>query len=354
MSEYALFANFENPFGDTARAFRESVDTVVHAEALGFEQVWVTEHHFNAFSVSASLFPVLAHLAARTERIKLGAGAVLLPFHDPVRVAEDAATVDALSGGRLLLGLCKGGPFPDQFRHFGVSHDDSRVRMFEAMELLEKMFAGTAVDHASPHYRYDDLSVYPRPIRAPLPIWLASMAGESLVLAAARGYGLMGPSAAPVAKMRALLDAFEALRPQASPPFVLARYLLCARDGRRAREEAMPFIRDFGKNMRAAIHRIPAESPLQPFGEPEASYEEERLLSNAIVGDPDACLDQCLALREALAPHPVVLLLKPASYDPAVNRRSLTLFAERVRPALPDVHPTPEAKGASPCATVNA
>lgn len=351
MSEFALFANFENPFGDTARALRESVETVVHAEALGFEQAWLTEHHFNAFSVSASIFPLLAHLAARTSRIRLGAGAVLLPFHDPVRVAEDAATVDALSGGRLLLGLCKGGPFPDQFRHFGVSHDESRQRMFEALDLLEKLFGGTGIAHASEHFRYDDLSVYPRPLRSPLPIWLASMADESLALAAARGYGLMGPSAAPAAKMRALLDAFHALRPERSPPFVLARYLLCARDSRRAREEALPFIRDFGKNMRAAIRRIPAEPPLLPFGEPAAAYEEERLLANAIVGDPQACIDQCLALRETLGPVPVVLLLKPASYDPSVNRRSLTLFAERVRPALSDSS-IPVVKGASPCATV--
>jgi alkanesulfonate monooxygenase SsuD/methylene tetrahydromethanopterin reductase-like flavin-dependent oxidoreductase (luciferase family) len=357
-SAYALFANFENPFGDTARAFRESVDTVVHAEVLGFEQVWLTEHHFNAFSVSASIFPLLAHLAAKTSRIQLGAGAVLLPFHDPVRVAEDAATVDALSGGRLLLGLGKGGPFPDQFRHFGVTHDESRARLYEALDLLEKVFAGTGVSHQSAHYRYDDLSVYPRPIRSPLPVWLASMADESLALAAQRGYGLMGPSAAPVAKMRALLDAFHALQPAfnqtSSPPFVLARYLLCGRDHKRAREEALPFIRDFGKNMRAAIKRIPAEPPVQPFGEPAAAYEEDAMLANAIVGDPAACIEQCLALREALGNRPVVLLLKPASYDPLVNRRSLSLFAERVRPALPDVPSLHHEKGIRSCATENA
>jgi len=347
MSEYALFANFENPFGDTGRAFRESVDTVVHAEALGFEQVWVTEHHFNAFSVSASIFALLAYLAARTSQIKLGAGAVLLPFHDPVRVAEDAATVDALSGGRLLLGLAKGGPFPDQFRHFGIGHDESRERLYEGLDLLEKVLAGTGVSHHSRHYHFDDLSVYPRPVSAQLPIWLASMVEESQALAARRGYGLMGPSAAPVAKMRALLDSFHALQPAASPPFVFARYLLCGRDYQRARTEALPFIRDFGKNMRAAIRQIPAAPPLLPFGEPEAAYQEEQLLANAIVGDPAACIDQCLALRAALAPWPVVLLLKPASYDPVVNRRSLTLFAERVRPALPDT-PT---KGITPCAT---
>lgn len=334
MNSFALFANFENPFGDTARALRESVETVVHAEALGFEQVWLTEHHFNAFSVSASLFPLLAHLAARTKRIQLGAGAVLLPFHDPVRVAEDTATVDALSGGRLLLGLGKGGPFPDQFRHFQVPHDESRTRLHEAIELLEKVFTGTEVNHASPHYRYDGLSVYPRPIRTPMPIWLASMADESLALAARRGYGLMGPSAAPVTRVRTLLDNFHALSPQAGPAFVLARYLLCAEDAARAREEALPFIRDFGKNMRAAIHNTPASAPIRPFGESAEAYDETRLLDNAIVGDPAACIDQCHALRDKLGPYSVTLLLKPASYNPVVNRRSLTLFAERVRPAL--------------------
>jgi alkanesulfonate monooxygenase SsuD/methylene tetrahydromethanopterin reductase-like flavin-dependent oxidoreductase (luciferase family) len=333
MKTIALFANFENPFGDTKRAFRESVDTVVHAERLGFDQVWLTEHHFNAFSVSASIFPLLAHLAGRTTRIGLGAGAVLLPFHDPIRVAEDAATVDALSNGRLLLGVARGGPFPDQFRHFGVAHDASAALMHESLALLEKLLAGTGVSHSSLHYRCDDLSVYPRPIRTTLPIWLASQSPDSLAIAAARGYGLMGPSAAPVERMRALLDNFHALQPVNPQPFVLARYFSCHEDSRQAREDALPFIRDFGRNMRAAARDIPsAAGGIQPFNQPASAYDEQRLLANAIVGDPQACIDQCLALREALGE--VVLLLKPASYDPEINRRSLTLFAERVRPAL--------------------
>ena len=334
MLGYALFANFENPFEDTARALRESVETVVHAERLGFEQAWITEHHFNAFSVSASIFPLLAHLAGRTTRIGLGAAAVLLPFHDPVRVAEDAATVDALSGGRLLLGVGKGGPFPDQFRHFGVDHDASRPRMLEALELIERIFTTTGVDWVGANFRYDNLSVYPRPIRPAPPIWLASGAEESIALAAARGYGLMGPSAAPLEKMQALVAARRALGPADGPPFVLSRYFLCDRDGARARREALPFIRDFARNMRAAIRKVPtAAAGILPFGLAEAAFDEERLLANAIVGDPAACIDRCLALREAIGPH--VLMLKPASYDPGFSRAALTLFAERIRPALP-------------------
>jgi alkanesulfonate monooxygenase SsuD/methylene tetrahydromethanopterin reductase-like flavin-dependent oxidoreductase (luciferase family) len=329
----ALFANFENPFGDSARALREAVDTVIHAEHLGFDQVWLTEHHFSAFSVSASILPLLAHLAGTTRRIGLGAAAVLLPFHDPVRVAEDLATVDALSGGRLLLGVARGGPFPDQFRHFGVDHDASRERLYEALELLEKLFAGTGVHHASVHFRYEDLSVFPRPIRPAMPIWLASLAPESLALAAQRGYGLMGPSAAPVDKIAAALRQFAGHGPRSAPPFVLARYFHCHRKADRAREEAAPFIRDFAQNMRAAARTIPSRAgPVQPFGQPAAAYEVDRLLANAIVGDAAACIDQCLALREAIGPH--VLLLKPATYDPVTARRALTMFAERVRPAL--------------------
>ncbi|MFZ2268935.1 MAG: LLM class flavin-dependent oxidoreductase [Azonexus sp.] len=332
MSQFALFANFENPFNDTARALRESVDSIVHAEQLGFEQVWLTEHHFNAFSVSASLLPLLAYLAAKTRRIQLGAGAVLLPFHDPIRVAEDLATIDALSGGRLLLGVGRGGPFPEQFRNFGVAAEDSREMLFEGLELVEKLLAGSAVEHAGKHYRHENLSVFPRPVRSALPTWLASLNEDSLQLAARHGYGLMGASAAPVARLRAALDRFNALLPVAPRPFIVARYLLCAEQHAAARAEAMPFIRDFGANMRSVMQRFPAPPALQPFGQDAAAFTDDSLLANAIVGDPAACIDQCLALQAELGPH--ILLLKPASYEPQTNRRSLSLFAERVRPAL--------------------
>ena len=218
--EYALFANVENPFDDAPRALRESVDTIVHAETLGFEQVWLTEHHFNPFSISAALLPLLAYLAARTTRIKLGAGALLLPFHDPVRVAEDLATIDALADGRLLLGVGRGGPFPEQFRHFGIAPEDSRARLFEALDLIEEMLQKTPVDRSSGHYRYDKLAVFPRPLRPRLPTWLASLNDDSLRLAAQRGYGLMGPSAAPVEKLREALASFAAYADRPALPAI--------------------------------------------------------------------------------------------------------------------------------------
>jgi alkanesulfonate monooxygenase SsuD/methylene tetrahydromethanopterin reductase-like flavin-dependent oxidoreductase (luciferase family) len=330
MPEFALFANVEDPFGDSARAFRESIDTIVHAERLGFEQVWLTEHHFNAFSISASILPLLAYLAAKTSRIGLGAAAVLLPFHDPISVAEDVATVDALSEGRLLLGVSRGGPFPLQNRHFKVSPDESRARLYESLDLIGKVLAGEKVNHAGAHYHYEDLSVFPRPVRAALPVWLASMAEESVALAARCGYGLMAPSAAPVGRIQAVLQDFQRRRAASEHtsrqalPAVVARYFLCHPDLQRARDEAAPFIRDFGANMRGGRR--------YGNGAAAASADDERWLGNAIAGDPAACVDRCIALTEAIGPH--ILLLKPASYDPDTIRQSLTLFAGKVRPAL--------------------
>jgi alkanesulfonate monooxygenase SsuD/methylene tetrahydromethanopterin reductase-like flavin-dependent oxidoreductase (luciferase family) len=339
MTEFALFANVEDPFGDTRRAFREAIDTIVHAERLDFEQVWLTEHHFNAFSISASVLPLLAYLAAKTARIGLGAGAVLLPFHDPVCVAEDVATIDALSEGRLLLGIGRGGPFPDQNRHFKVESAESRERLYESLDLIEKVLAGEKIDHASAHYQYEDLTVFPRPVRAGLPVWLASMAEESLELAASRGYGLMTPSAAPVSRVQAVLQDFHRRRAANAAtstsgpalPAIVARYFLCRPDLQQARDEAAPFIRDFGANMRGMRHRANGAPPPGAAGTASAE-DDQRWLGDAIVGDPSACIDQCIALQEAIGPH--VLLLKPASYDPDTIRQSLTLFAGKVRPAL--------------------
>jgi alkanesulfonate monooxygenase SsuD/methylene tetrahydromethanopterin reductase-like flavin-dependent oxidoreductase (luciferase family) len=370
MTTCALFANVENPFQNTRRAFRELAATVLHAEHLGFEQVWLTEHHFNAFSLSSALFPLLAHLAGITQRIAIGAGAALLPLHDPVRMAEDIATVDALSDGRLLLGVGRGGPFPDQFRHFHVAPEESRPRLFEALDLIGQALARDGLNFQGDYYRYDDLSVYPRPVRRKLPVWLASLSEDSIALAARQGYGLMAPSAAPLAKVAEADAAYRRLcaaarrptsadfsaavgeSPANGEPLVIARYFYCHRDGRRAREEALPFIRDFGRNMRAAIAGAPArgETPLA-FGQPAAAYDDDALLAKAIVGDFGECVARCEEIAASLGPH--VLLLKPATYDPLACRRALTLFAERVRPALRDTPSIPFpliAQGVQSCA----
>ncbi len=97
-----LFCNFENHHRDDHRTFSEQVALIKHAESLGFEEAWVTEHHFNDFSLSSSILMLMAHLAGVTSTIKLGSAALLVAFHNPIRIAEDVATLDHLCNGRSL------------------------------------------------------------------------------------------------------------------------------------------------------------------------------------------------------------------------------------------------------------
>lgn len=332
---FGLFANFENPDGDSRRALKESVATVQHAERLGFDEAWVTEHHFNRFSVSASIFTLLAHLAGVTSAIRLGTAAVLLPMHDILRVAEDAATVDALSDGRLMLGVARGGPFPGQFSHFGIQQEESRARMLEALPLLERLLSEETVDFAGRWHNYEQVSVYPRPLQARIPLWLASMSEDSIALAATRGYGLMGPSPAPIEKLQAVLSAYRAQTDGNEQPFVLSRFFFCHRDRNTAIAQAVLFVRDFARNMGAALQQSPNAAgggPPAAFGVGAEALVEERILANSIIGDIEECADRVRALKAALGGH--TLILKPAAYDPAANREALTLFSERVRPLL--------------------
>src|SRR5437660_7752867 len=123
------------------REYREILDMVRLAETLGFDSAWVSEHHGAGDGYLPSLLPTLAALAAATDHIKLGTGVLLTPFHHPLRLAEDAAVADLISGGRLILGLGLGWR-EEEFRMFGVPVSERVRRTAETIEILRRAWAG--------------------------------------------------------------------------------------------------------------------------------------------------------------------------------------------------------------------
>jgi len=121
--------------------YRETLDLVRLAETVGFDSAWVSEHHGAGDGYLPSLLPMLAAFAAATSRIRLGTGVVLTPFHDPLRLAEDAAVVDQISGGRLILGLGLAWR-EEEFRMFGQPLSERVVRTVEAIEVLRRAWTG--------------------------------------------------------------------------------------------------------------------------------------------------------------------------------------------------------------------
>lgn len=315
---YGVFLNVENPHGNARDALLQTVDHAIVAEALGYHDVWVAEHHYSSFAIGSALMVLLAQIAARTSRIRLGTGASLLALNDPLRVAEDVATLDLLSNGRMEFGVARGGPFPEQYRHAGLSSADlARARMIEALDVTLGAWQGVPFSIEGRFFHYDRVQLQPQPLQRPIPVWLASMSEDALDLAARRGYGLM---ATPSADLGQVVTRVAAQRAQRGPfPFAVARFFHCEPEAHKALAHGLAGVRAYPRMMQ--VQFAPGGTP--PMFQADAS--DQVILANAIIGDPAQCVARIGQLQEKLGPHR--LLLKPASHDPQQARAALSLLA---------------------------
>jgi len=197
---FGLIYDFRNPERwprPAAELYAEQLDQIAYAEQIGFDSVWITEHHFIEDGYTPSVLTVAAAIAARTSRIRIGTWVLLLPLHNALRVAEDAATVDILSGGRLDLGMGLGYRL-EEFEALGVDRRERGRRMDEGVELIRRAWTEERVTFSGRFYDVRDLPVTPRPVQRPHPpIWLAAR-GEKPARRAARFRAplmLVGPPA---------------------------------------------------------------------------------------------------------------------------------------------------------------
>jgi alkanesulfonate monooxygenase SsuD/methylene tetrahydromethanopterin reductase-like flavin-dependent oxidoreductase (luciferase family) len=205
--KFGVFHQLPVAPGQSAVArYQETVAQVVHADALGFDVAWLAEGHFApTFSAMSAPLVVAAALAARTTRLRLGTGVVQLPLHHPVRVAEEAATVDVLSSGRLELGVGRG-TSPQHFAAFGVPWAERAARFDEALDVIERAWTERRVTYRGQHVRVEGIEVVPRPVQMPRPrIHVAANSAATAALAGRRGHGMLMSAAA-----HPLPDAFAA------------------------------------------------------------------------------------------------------------------------------------------------
>jgi probable F420-dependent oxidoreductase len=186
--QFGLIYDFRNPRQwqrPSAELYAEQLEQIAYAEQLGFDSVWITEHHFIEDGYTPSVLPIAAAIAARTSRIRIGTWVLLLPLHNALRVAEDAATVDILSNGRLDLGMGLGYRL-EEFEAFGVDRHQRGRLMDEGVELIRRAWTEERVSFEGRFYHVHDLSVTPRPVQQPHPpIWLGAR-GEKPARRAAR------------------------------------------------------------------------------------------------------------------------------------------------------------------------
>jgi alkanesulfonate monooxygenase SsuD/methylene tetrahydromethanopterin reductase-like flavin-dependent oxidoreductase (luciferase family) len=190
-----LFHSIQWPDGsDQSERCEQALTQACHADVLGFDSVWLTEHHFSPHGIVSDSLMVLAHLAALTSTVRLGTAVSVRPVHHPLRFAEAAATVDQLSHGRLDLGIGRGYQ-PGEFRGFGVDIAEKHERFDEALEVIRKVWSVDGpVSHSGRYFSFADAAPQPRPYQQPHPpLWVATDSPDGLATCAAQDLGVLLP-----------------------------------------------------------------------------------------------------------------------------------------------------------------
>jgi alkanesulfonate monooxygenase SsuD/methylene tetrahydromethanopterin reductase-like flavin-dependent oxidoreductase (luciferase family) len=176
-----------------ADTYRNFVDEAVLAEQLGLDFVWTTEHHFAADAWMPAQLPVLSFIAARTSRLQLGTCLFLMPFHNPLRVAEDVATIDLLSNGRFTGFAVGSGSDAGEFESYGLDPTERWGRLFESLRIIRQCFSERErFDHAGKYFAFPNVYMTTKPVQQPFPLWVGGFGQKLLERAGREGYHLQG------------------------------------------------------------------------------------------------------------------------------------------------------------------
>ncbi len=315
-------------------AYREFINYVLAAEKVGFEGMFLVEHHFTGQGQLSASLNLLSYLAAKTTRIRLGTGVVVLPWHNPVLLAEQVATLDVLSGGRVDLGIGRGYR-KEEFAQFCVPLGEAQERFEECFNLMLKSWAtDERFSYHSKRWNFDDIVVEPAPVQRPHPpIWMAGGSPGGIAYIASKNYNLMLDQLASVAQVRervgAYLDGLEKIgKPRDTTRCAIARSVTIVKT-EAERQKALERRKDTFKRIGAiAVHGTPGATP-SPVSQADPDLASD---DSALLGSPQEIVDRIGVLAEAGAGYLLITL-------PTLTPESMQQFAEEILPHVKNLGP---------------
>jgi alkanesulfonate monooxygenase SsuD/methylene tetrahydromethanopterin reductase-like flavin-dependent oxidoreductase (luciferase family) len=311
-----------------ATVYARALDRIEIMDRTGYDAVWLAEHHFSSFSVCPSVHMVGTLAAARTRRLRIGTAVSLAPFYHPLRLAEEVALLDHLSGGRVNWGAGRGFARVE-FEAFGVPPEESASRFRETVEIVLAAWTAERLNFAGRHFRFEDVEVLPKPLQSPHPpVWLAASSAAAIEWAAARGFSiLMDPhsAAAEIGHKRRLYGERLAAAgfAEAGRDIPMARLVAIAEDAGKAAAVAKSGAEWIVNSYLGAQHRPVMQGSFTPAGvDPVARYLDEVIL----YGTPAGVAEEILRLQDEIGLQ--YLLCAPLSHE------SFMLLTERVLPRL--------------------
>ena len=348
--EFGLFFQLPQADGQNVAArYRDTIAQIVEADRLGFDLAWLAEMHFvREFSVLPSPMVAMAAAAAQTTRIRLGTGVALLPLVEPIRAAEDAATLDIISDGRLEYGVGRGS-IAEHFAGFGVPIRDRAERFDEALEVILQAWSDGPVDFHGRFFDYANVQVVPKPLQRPHPpLRLAANSDESFQRAAAEGWRVF---ASPITAFLDDLDRryaeywraraeSEGARPPATDAGLLLPVYVAETSGQ-AREEARASLLSYidvvtATGLRSIVARGGDPNDLPPLMERNRSMSYPELLDElCAIGSVAEVTAKLAALRERYGVGHFLTWTNAGGMIPHEQvLRSMRLLMEEVAPAL--------------------
>ncbi|MBI3988350.1 MAG: LLM class flavin-dependent oxidoreductase [candidate division NC10 bacterium] len=322
--------------GTRTGTYRDILDQIQYAEELSFDGVWLGERHFHHSDLLyPSPFSVAAAIAAKTSRIRIGTAAKILPLDHPIHVAEDAATLDILSGGRLDLGVTRAG-LDEEFHHaFHAPLEETRGRFQEALEVILKAWITDRFSYDGKYYKIPEVSVHPKPLQKPHPpIYVVAISPETIRYAAGRGYPIFVGAIQRLPDLKRTHDLYwqtykEAGHNGTRVALPVNRFLYVGETDRKAWEEMegpfMAFINEKAPDLKAAL--------CQRYGEGNLSFD--RFLNDfCIFGSPDTCIAKIKELEREIGLKYLLCTLNYVTMDHALCLKSMERFAKFVMPSF--------------------
>ena len=328
------------------QAFREGFRMAEEADRLGVESVWLAEYHFIPFSVLSSPVSVATAIASRTQRVRIGLGVLLLPLGNPIRIAEEIATLDHISEGRLDLGIGRG-TFPEHHDAFMSPYPESRGRFEEYLEIILKAWTTEQFSFEGEHYQCYDLAVRPKPYQRPHPpIRIGITSAETFPIVGRMGYPVfVNPSRVfALSDLAQHVQAYQTAWQEAGHPgsgnvgLRLPVYL--AETGEQAyhepRESTVTQLQNLGNRVAASAGRKGTTGNWQAESDRILNMTYDDWLRDKVVyGTPESVLDRLLQLKEELQLSQIVFENNLGRRIPIeLQMKSLRLLVDEVVPHL--------------------
>lgn len=335
-----------------ASVFSEHMALGDLAEPLGFDSLFALEHHFTGYAMSPSPTQLLSYYAGRTKRITLGTAVIVLPWHDPVRVAEQIALLDVISGGRCLFGFGRGAASVE-YAGFRIPMEEARQRFVEAAKIVVKALSNEVFDWDGEFFQIPKTSIRPRPISHPeRRFYASSVSPESAEIMAKLGFGVLvvmqneWPVAAEA--IQNYRDVATSVGHTPRPPIILTNISVAESRGE-AQERAVKYLSRKWDSIDNHYHfsdgHLANVKGYEFYGKMAKTYSKMKdddfrqkatdfYVKIQIVGTPDDCIQQIGELQRLTGLDHLVTEFSFGGMPHEDSEINMRLFADRVLPVL--------------------